>query len=153
VIFKRYNSTDVTHGTSLVVNLKSDIYGKMVFTVIQCIMVGMSMVSMFTIIAKVHRLKPGQGNGFLRAIKIGSTPFFGGEVKTLPPHTHTHTHAHMHVHRHPHTHRRTQNKKKLFWCNTNRHGKTVTGNDMLNMGMKQYVFSMQWSCERLLQKL
>jgi hypothetical protein len=71
-------------------------------------MVGMSMVSMFAIIAKVHRLKPGQGNGFLRAIKIGSTLSFGGEVKPLPPPTHTC----MHVHKHPHTHRRTQKKKK-----------------------------------------
>jgi hypothetical protein len=30
---------------------------------------------------KGYRFKPGQGDGFLRAIKIRSTPSFGSEVK------------------------------------------------------------------------
>jgi hypothetical protein len=30
---------------------------------------------------KVHGYKPGQGDGFLRLIKIHSTPSFGWEVK------------------------------------------------------------------------
>jgi hypothetical protein len=34
---------------------------------------------------KVHRFKPGRGDGFLMAIKIRSTPSFGGElVHRLP---------------------------------------------------------------------
>jgi hypothetical protein len=34
---------------------------------------------------KVRRFKPGRGDGFLRAIKIRSTPSFGGElVHRLP---------------------------------------------------------------------
>jgi hypothetical protein len=34
---------------------------------------------------KYRRFKPGRGNGFLRAIKISSTPSFGGEVKPQIP--------------------------------------------------------------------
>jgi hypothetical protein len=32
-----------------------------------------------------RRFEPGQGDGFLRAIKIRSTPSFGGEVKPEVP--------------------------------------------------------------------
>jgi hypothetical protein len=42
------------------------------------------MVSMLAIGPKVRGLKPGQGDGFLRAIKIHSMPSFGGEVKLSP---------------------------------------------------------------------
>jgi hypothetical protein len=34
---------------------------------------------------RVHRFKPGRDDGFLRAIQIRSTTFFGGEV-SLPLH-------------------------------------------------------------------
>jgi hypothetical protein len=34
---------------------------------------------------KVRGLKPGLGNGFLRAIKTRSTPSLGGEVKPSDP--------------------------------------------------------------------
>jgi hypothetical protein len=34
---------------------------------------------------KVCRFEPGQGDGFLRTIKIRSTHFFGWEVKTEVP--------------------------------------------------------------------
>jgi hypothetical protein len=34
---------------------------------------------------KVRGFKPGRGDGFLRAIKIRGTPFFGEEVKPTPP--------------------------------------------------------------------
>jgi hypothetical protein len=34
---------------------------------------------------KVRGFKPGRGDGFLRAIKIRSTPSFGGEVKLETP--------------------------------------------------------------------
>jgi hypothetical protein len=43
------------------------------------------MVSMLAFRPKVHRFKPGRGNGFLRVIKISRTPFFGGEVKPVVP--------------------------------------------------------------------
>jgi hypothetical protein len=39
------------------------------------------MANMLGIRLKVRGFKPDQGNGFLRAIKIHSTPYFGGEVK------------------------------------------------------------------------
>jgi hypothetical protein len=39
------------------------------------------MVSMLAIKTKIHDFKPGRGNGFLRVIKIHSTPSFIGEVK------------------------------------------------------------------------
>jgi hypothetical protein len=34
---------------------------------------------------EVHGFRPGRGSGFLRAIKIYSTPSFGGEVKPEAP--------------------------------------------------------------------
>jgi hypothetical protein len=34
---------------------------------------------------KVRGFKPGRGDGFLRAIKIGSAISFGGEVKSGAP--------------------------------------------------------------------
>jgi hypothetical protein len=34
---------------------------------------------------KVRGFKPSRGDGFLRAIKIRSAPFFGGEVKAEAP--------------------------------------------------------------------
>jgi hypothetical protein len=34
---------------------------------------------------KVHGFKPGRGNGFIRAIKIRSTPYFVCEVKQEVP--------------------------------------------------------------------
>jgi hypothetical protein len=43
------------------------------------------MVSVSVIGPKVREFKPGRADRFLRAIKILSTPFFGGEV-TLRPH-------------------------------------------------------------------
>jgi hypothetical protein len=39
------------------------------------------MVSVLATGPKVCGFEPGQGNGFLRAIKIRSTSFFGWEVK------------------------------------------------------------------------
>jgi hypothetical protein len=39
------------------------------------------MFSVLAITLKVCVFKPGRGDGFLRAIKIVSTPTFGGEVK------------------------------------------------------------------------
>jgi hypothetical protein len=39
------------------------------------------MVSVLATGPKVSRFKPGQDDGFLRAIKIRSTPPFGWEVK------------------------------------------------------------------------
>jgi hypothetical protein len=41
------------------------------------------MVSVLAIGHKVHRFKPSQSDGFLRAIKIHSTPSFGGKVNPL----------------------------------------------------------------------
>jgi hypothetical protein len=38
------------------------------------------MVIVLAIVSKVHGFKPGRGDGFLRSIKIGNTPCFGGEV-------------------------------------------------------------------------
>jgi hypothetical protein len=38
-------------------------------------------VSVLTIGLKIRGLKPVEDNGFLRAIKLRSTPSFGGEVK------------------------------------------------------------------------
>jgi hypothetical protein len=46
---------------------------------------GSVMVSLLTIRPKVCVLKPGQDDGFLSAIKISSTPCFGGEVKPKAP--------------------------------------------------------------------
>jgi hypothetical protein len=43
------------------------------------------MVSVLATGPKVCGSKPGQGNGFLRAIKICSTPSFTGEVKPEAP--------------------------------------------------------------------
>jgi hypothetical protein len=43
------------------------------------------MVSVLDIGPKVCGLKPGQGDGFLRAIKIHSTSSFRGEVKLEAP--------------------------------------------------------------------
>jgi hypothetical protein len=42
-------------------------------------------VSVFATGPKGHGLKPGQGNGFLRAIKICSTPSIRWEVKFEVP--------------------------------------------------------------------
>jgi hypothetical protein len=39
------------------------------------------MVSVLAIRSKVNVFKPGQSDEFLRTIKIGSMPSFGGEVK------------------------------------------------------------------------
>jgi hypothetical protein len=39
------------------------------------------MVSTLAIGLKVRRFKPGRCDGFLRAIKVRSTPSFGGEVQ------------------------------------------------------------------------
>jgi hypothetical protein len=41
------------------------------------------MLSVLATVPKVRMLKPGRGDGFLRAIKVRSRPFFGGEVKPL----------------------------------------------------------------------
>jgi hypothetical protein len=43
------------------------------------------MVSLFAITTKVRGLKPDRGDGFVRAIKIRSTPAYGGEVKPSAP--------------------------------------------------------------------
>jgi hypothetical protein len=43
------------------------------------------MISVLAIGYKVHWFKPGRGDEFLRAIKIRSTPSFGGEVKPMAP--------------------------------------------------------------------
>jgi hypothetical protein len=43
------------------------------------------MVSMLAIGPKVHEFKHGQGDGFLRVIKIHSKPSFGGVVKPEAP--------------------------------------------------------------------
>jgi hypothetical protein len=43
------------------------------------------MVSVFDIRPKVRRFKPGQGDGFLKVIKICSTPSFKGEVNPSAP--------------------------------------------------------------------
>jgi hypothetical protein len=43
------------------------------------------MVSVLAIGANVCGFKLGRGGGFLRAIKIHSTPSFGGEVKLEAP--------------------------------------------------------------------
>jgi hypothetical protein len=43
------------------------------------------MASVLDIGPKVHGLNPGRRDGFLRTIKIGSTPSFGGEVKPSGP--------------------------------------------------------------------
>jgi hypothetical protein len=43
------------------------------------------MVSMLATGPKVRGLKPDRGDGYLRAIKIRSTPCFGGEVKPSAP--------------------------------------------------------------------
>jgi hypothetical protein len=38
------------------------------------------MVSVFIIALKICGFKPGRGDGFLTAIKIRSTPYFGEEL-------------------------------------------------------------------------
>jgi hypothetical protein len=43
------------------------------------------MVSVLIISPKVRGFKPGQGSGFLRAIRIRSISSFGGEVKPEAP--------------------------------------------------------------------
>jgi hypothetical protein len=43
------------------------------------------MVNVLSIVPKVRGFKPGRGDTFLRAIKIRSTPSFGGEVKPKAP--------------------------------------------------------------------
>jgi hypothetical protein len=43
------------------------------------------MVSMLSIGLNGRALKPDRGNGLLNAIKLRSTPSFGGEVKLLAP--------------------------------------------------------------------
>jgi hypothetical protein len=43
------------------------------------------MVSGLAIVPTVRGFKPGQGNGFSRAIKMSSTPSFGGKVKPSGP--------------------------------------------------------------------
>jgi hypothetical protein len=43
------------------------------------------MDGMLAIGTKVRGFKPGQGDGFLRAIKICNTTSFGGEVNPLAP--------------------------------------------------------------------
>jgi hypothetical protein len=42
-------------------------------------------VSVLATVPKVGGFKPGQGDGFLRAIKIRCTPSFGWEVKPEVP--------------------------------------------------------------------
>jgi hypothetical protein len=42
-------------------------------------------VSVLAIKSNIHGFKHGQGDGLLRAIKIRSTPSFGGEVKPSAP--------------------------------------------------------------------
>jgi hypothetical protein len=42
-------------------------------------------VSAHAIGYKVHRFRPGEGDGFLSTIKIHSMPSFGGDVKTEVP--------------------------------------------------------------------
>jgi hypothetical protein len=42
------------------------------------------MVRELAIVPKVREFKPGRGDGLLNAIKIRSTLFFGGEVKSSP---------------------------------------------------------------------
>jgi hypothetical protein len=46
---------------------------------------GGAMVSVLAIGPKVRRFKHREGDGFLREIKICSTPFFEGEVKQTDP--------------------------------------------------------------------
>jgi hypothetical protein len=43
------------------------------------------MISVLAIGPSVRGFRPGRGGGFLRAIKIRSTPSFGGEVKPEAP--------------------------------------------------------------------
>jgi hypothetical protein len=43
------------------------------------------MISVLTIRAKFRGFKPGWGDGILRATKIRSTSFFGGEIKPSSP--------------------------------------------------------------------
>jgi hypothetical protein len=51
------------------------------FLIPQASFLGGVMVGVLAIRPKVRGFKPGQGVGFLRAIKIRSTPSFGWEVK------------------------------------------------------------------------
>jgi hypothetical protein len=48
-------------------------------------LLGGAVVSVIAIRPKFRGFRPGRGCGFLRAIKISSTPFFGGEVKPQAP--------------------------------------------------------------------
>jgi hypothetical protein len=43
------------------------------------------MVNVLAIVSKFLAFKPDRDNGFLRAIKVHSTPSFGGEVKPPVP--------------------------------------------------------------------
>jgi hypothetical protein len=43
------------------------------------------MVNVLAIGPKVRWFKPDRGDGFLRAMKIRSTPYFGGEMKPESP--------------------------------------------------------------------
>jgi hypothetical protein len=49
------------------------------------VVLGGVMVIVLAIGPKVRGVKPGRSYGFLRAIKIHSTPLFGGEVKPSAP--------------------------------------------------------------------
>jgi hypothetical protein len=49
------------------------------------IVVGYYQQFLLAIRLKVRGFKPGRGDGFLRAIQLYSTPFFGGEVKPEAP--------------------------------------------------------------------
>jgi hypothetical protein len=44
-----------------------------------------ALVSVLAIGPKVRAFEPGRGDGFLKAIKIRSTPSFGGDVKLEAP--------------------------------------------------------------------
>jgi hypothetical protein len=50
-----------------------------------CVTLGGLMVSVLVIGHNVRELKPAEGDGSERAIKLRSTPSFGGQVKPLDP--------------------------------------------------------------------
>jgi hypothetical protein len=50
-----------------------------------CSRLGGIVVSVLATTPKVYGFEPAQGDGFLRAIKIRSTPSFGWEVKPEGP--------------------------------------------------------------------
>jgi hypothetical protein len=52
--------------------------------VLPCCLSGVK-VSVLAIGPKFHRFKPSRGDGFLRAIKVRSTPSFGGELTSSAP--------------------------------------------------------------------